>query len=197
MDAVKFFRTIAFGAIAIGFGLLGLRNYIDGPPDPVPLRANPAAHARDPIALTDPAQRPPMTDFVYLDAENVRHQARDEWRERPVLIHFWATWCGPCLPELPGLAAVVAKEEGRLTVLPVSLDRDGIATVQKFLEDKPFKSLPVLASGPDFPIPSALPTSILVDRNGRIAWTTAGAHPWDGPDLDQALDTLTAETAAR
>ena len=191
MTAQTLLRSVALGAIALGLGMLVLRPLIVQTDSPAGTAAvNPAAHARDPIALIASDKRTAMPDFGYSDALGKTHRLRDDVGDRPILIHFWATWCGPCLPELPGLEALSAREATRLRLLPISLDQHTIATVGKFFADRHLESLPILAPSSDLPIPSALPTSILLDKQGRVAWTTAGAHPWDGADVGAALAIL-------
>ena len=177
------------GAIALGLGMLALRNVVTHTANG-PQAESPAAHARDPISLIPATQRIEQPDFTYSGVDGTLHHLKDDLGKHPVLLHFWATWCGPCIPELPGLSALIKSEGSRLLVLPIALDRDAIPTVQKFFAEKQLDGLPALAPGADLPIPEALPTSILLDKQGRIAWKTAGAHPWDGPDTAIILNEL-------
>jgi cytochrome c biogenesis protein CcmG/thiol:disulfide interchange protein DsbE len=99
-------------------------------------------------------------------------------RGQVVLINYWATWCGPCWEETPGLIRL-ARELGPrgLAVAGVSLDEGGREKVQKFVDE--FK-LPYPVA---FPEPMSqiargregVPTTILVDREGRVAKTYVGA----------------------
>ena len=106
-----------------------------------------------------------------------------EWRledhmGQVVLINYWATWCGPCQMETPGLVSL-ARELGPkgLAVVGVSMDTGDRAKVRNFVERFQV-SYPVvfpermsqLGSGME-----GLPTTILVDRNGRVAKTYVGA----------------------
>lgn len=192
MTTEKIFRSIALGAIALGVGLFALRTVLPNAsaPSSYGTAENPAAHARDPIHLIPADARLVQPDFSFRDADGTLHHLKDDVGNHPVLIHFWATWCGPCLPELPGLNTLNKAENARLIVLPIALDRDAIPTVQKFFADNHIDALPALAPGADLPIPEALPTSILLDKQGRVAWKTAGAHPWNGPDTAAILTEL-------
>ena len=179
-------------AVAAGIGvwtLHALRDDDDGPLVSSSPTA-PAAHARDPIALTPMERRPLAQDLTLIDGSGTKLKLSHYWTDKPVLVHFWATWCTPCVAELPGLDAMAKTLNGKLTILPVSLDRDGLETARKFLADHHYTNLAVLALAPDSPAPAVLPVSILVDRSGHEAWRTAGAHPWTGTDTAQAVEAL-------
>lgn len=107
--------------------------------------------------------------------------ALDARKGRVVLVNFWATWCRPCLKELPALLALEQEYASRgFELLAVSLDEpaDGDAIVQPFLT-KWFPSLrSLIRSSPDMDAMvsvvdpawnEVLPTSYVVDRNGRVA----------------------------
>lgn len=180
--------------ILAGLGLLtvlALRQMLITEPGALPrVFGNPAANAREPIHLTDQKDRVAFRNFAFRDEDGHLRHLNDSVGQRPVLLHFWATWCAPCLPELPELDALAQREGQRLTVLPIPLDGDAIAAARAFYNERRLKTLPILAPADDAPIPQALPTSVLIDKNGKTAWSTVGAHPWNGADVDTALDAL-------
>jgi cytochrome c biogenesis protein CcmG/thiol:disulfide interchange protein DsbE len=103
----------------------------------------------------------------------------EEHRGQVVLINYWATWCGPCREETPGLARL-SRELGPkgLAVVGVSLDEGGRTKVQSFV-DEFHLPYPVVFPEPMSQIAQGMegvPTTILVDRNGRVAKTYVGAE---------------------
>jgi thiol-disulfide isomerase/thioredoxin len=110
---------------------------------------------------------------------------------KPVLINLWATWCAPCVKELPTLDALAARETGRLAVVTVSQD---MAPTDKSGGDKVAAALAAHSHGhlhpwldPDntlgfFYNSGELPTSVLYDANGHEVWRMVGAHDWSGAD---------------
>ena len=128
----------------------------------------------------------PVAVFVLGDA---RGQAVTlaGFRGRRVLVNLWATWCAPCVHEMPALNAFAAKSGGRLTVLAISQDMDGWRAVDKFFRPGRF---PALRPALDAKLAWAgavgaagLPVSILYDEQGREVWRVPGDFPWDGADL--------------
>jgi thiol-disulfide isomerase/thioredoxin len=106
------------------------------------------------------------------------------FRGRPVLVNLWATWCGPCVVEMPALDALAAREGPELEVLTVSQDSDGRQKVTDFFAAHHFQRLePYLDSqmglmralGLD-----TLPTTILYDGEGREVWRMTGMADWRG-----------------
>ena len=99
-----------------------------------------------------------------------------------MLVNLWATWCAPCVAEMPTLDALAVREEGRLHVLALSQDLDGQAKVDTFFAERRFARLepyidPQLALMGELAVQS-LPTTILYDAEGREVWRVTGIEDW-------------------
>ncbi|SEM93411.1 Thiol-disulfide isomerase or thioredoxin [Sphingomonas gellani] len=111
------------------------------------------------------------------------------FRGKPVLLNLWATWCGPCVKELPTLDALAKREAGRLTVVAISQDTDA-SKVAPFLKDRHLTTLTPYTDEKMVWVPavaSNLPTSILFDAEGREVWRVLGDMDWTGPAAADAL----------
>jgi len=103
---------------------------------------------------------------------------------RPVLVNLWATWCGPCVVEMPSLDALAARETGSVEIIAVSQDLDGRQKVTDFFARRNFTRLePYL--DPQMGLMSALrldelPTTILYDSQGEEVWRMTGMADWHG-----------------
>ena len=111
-----------------------------------------------------------------------------DFRGRLVLLNFWATWCGPCVREMPSLERLqvrMAREDG-FTVLAVSIDRRGWEVIQPFLKRLNLRKLPVLHDAGSRFITAlgvkGLPTTILVSPDGRELGRLTGPAEWDTPE---------------
>lgn len=104
--------------------------------------------------------------------------------EGPVLINLWATWCAPCVHELPLLDELAGDMAGRLTVLTVNEDLPGSTAVEPFYEANPLPNLPHWrdeANDAAFAFGSeVLPITVLYDAQGREVWRVIGAYDWAG-----------------
>jgi cytochrome c biogenesis protein CcmG, thiol:disulfide interchange protein DsbE len=101
----------------------------------------------------------------------------EDHRGQVVLVNYWATWCGPCWEETPGLVRL-SRELGskELAVVGVSIDEGGKGKVQQFV-DEFHVSYPVALQEPMSQMArgmAGVPTTILVDRQGRVAKTYVG-----------------------
>lgn len=116
-------------------------------------------------------------------------------RGQVVLINFWATWCPPCRAEMPGFQRVYeAKRDRGFTVIGLSTDVGGRGTVEKFLAERGITYPVAMASAKvvrDFGGSNMLPTSYLIDRQGRIRHTVRGFFA--EPALASAVERLLAE----
>ena len=110
-----------------------------------------------------------------------------EFAGRFVLINFWATWCEPCLREMPSLERMQSRLGDQITVVAISEDRGGSKTVEPFINKLGLKSFktyldPKSDAGRAFKV-GGLPTSFLIDREGRVLGRIEGAAEWDSPKL--------------
>ncbi|HRD72411.1 MAG TPA: TlpA disulfide reductase family protein [Aquimonas sp.] len=113
------------------------------------------------------------SDFQLADLQG-QMQTLAQWRGKAILLNFWATWCPPCIEEMPLLDGAHAPEGDGLMVIGVALD-DG-AAVQQFLAKNPV-SYPILLAGDTAEADlstrfgnskSVLPYSVLIGRDGRV-----------------------------
>ena len=114
---------------------------------------------------------------------------------RPLLINFWATWCGPCISEMPALDALAAERAGTpLMIMAVSEDRKGEAVVGPFLKKLQLTHLPIYLDPETKALGAfrsdALPTTVLIDRNGREIGRLMGAASWDSAAARHLIDRL-------
>ena len=116
----------------------------------------------------------------------------EDHRGQVVLINYWATWCGPCVEEMPGLAKLAREREG-LAVVGISMDEGDRGKVKAFV-DRLQVPYPVVFPGPMSQMAAGmegLPTTILVDRSGRVAKTYVGAVA--RADFEKDVDALLGE----
>jgi thiol-disulfide isomerase/thioredoxin len=113
-----------------------------------------------------------------------------DFKGQPVLVNLWATWCAPCVKELPTLDRLASS--GAIQVLAVSQDSGPHASVVAFLAGhkigtlKPYQDSKMALSGalgPD----TVLPTSILIDANGKEVWRYVGDLDWTSPEAAKLL----------
>lgn len=111
-------------------------------------------------------------DFALADASGATVRLSD-YKGKVVLLNFWATWCGPCKIEIPWFVEFEKTYSGRgFAVLGISLDDDGWAAVRPYIEQKKVNYRVMVADGntaKQFGGVESLPTTLLIDRDGKIA----------------------------
>lgn len=116
----------------------------------------------------------------------------------PVLLNLWATWCAPCVVEMPLLDELAADLEGQVRVLTVSEDMRGAEVVEPFFAARGLPNLPqwldpqnelafTFGGGP------VLPLTVLYDAEGNELWRVIGAYDWGSEEARaKVLDALSA-----
>jgi thiol-disulfide isomerase/thioredoxin len=148
----------------------------------------------EPIAL---AQQSPK-NFIMNDAsrpvaavrfDDDRGQERNlsDFRGKVVLLNIWATWCVPCRKEMPALDHIEALLGGlKFTVVTVSVDRLGFEAVGRFFEEVGIQRLPAYVDNSGNASRTlrafGLPTSVVIDRDGREIGRITGPAEWDSPE---------------
>ncbi len=109
---------------------------------------------------------------------------------KPVLLNLWATWCAPCVAEMPTLDAVAARLGDRVTVLAVSQDLEGKKAVAPFFARAGFKHLDPYVddqAAVSIAYQANLPTTILFDAKGKELWRVTGGVDWSGAEAADIL----------
>jgi len=117
-----------------------------------------------------------------------------EFKDKVIVLNFWATWCAPCLEEMPAFEKLYRRYRSQgLTVIAVSLDKGDTSKVEKFVDEHSL-TFPVLLdldgiaerAYPSFTIPF----TYVIDKKGRIAARVDGAKNWSSNETFAALDIL-------
>lgn len=146
--------------------------------------------------LTPSPERKMAPDFSLTDAYGKPVRLSD-FRGKLVLPNFWATWCNPCAVEIPWFIELQSKYRDRLVVVGVSMDEDGWKTVKPFLEAKRVNYRTVIGNdkvAAQFGGVESLPTTLVIDRDGRIAASHVGLvakHTYSGE-----IEALLGETGS-
>jgi thiol-disulfide isomerase/thioredoxin len=147
-----------------------------------------------------PAGRPLPDGLVFTDAEG-RPTDFAAFRGKGLVVNFWATWCPPCVAEMPALdrlAAEVARDG--IEVLALSNDRGGRAQVEPFYARTGISRLAIWldprgATGRALEV-RVLPTTLILDRRGLEVGRLVGDAAWDRPEVVAAIRRLIRLPAA-
>ena len=157
---------------------------------PIPAaQTPPPGPAELPFDLLDPPR--PLPELRFVDGEG-RPLTLADFRGKVILLNLWATWCIPCLREMPTLDRLQAKLGGpRFQVVVLSIDIGGIPVVEKFYRALKLKALGIyvdkttrarIALGV-----VGIPTTLLIDRQGREIGRFAGPAEWDSKEAIKAI----------
>ena len=143
---------------------------------------------------TDPPAAPPAITFV--DKNGTPHQLA-EFLGHGMVINLWATWCVPCVAEMPALEALARSlAPDDIAVMPLSSDRGGLPKVQAFFDEHRISGLPILldpkgAAGQAWDA-RGIPTTLIIDRMGRERARAEGAADWASPAAAELIRKLVA-----
>ena len=147
------------------------------------------------LRLQAPSESVEAPVFSLPDLTGKKIQLKD-YRGKLVFLNFFATWCGPCRQEMPGMERLFrAYRDKGLVVLAVNIEQSP-KTIRPFVQELKL-SFPVLldADGSvshDYGI-RALPVSFLVGRDGNLLWRAMGGREWDTPEMQSYIGQAVAE----
>jgi thiol-disulfide isomerase/thioredoxin len=193
-------RTRLFAILAAGFGAAVIAAVLYGITD-----RNVHASAIPPKVLDKmkvTQGRPAAPGIGFVDAAGKEIKLAD-FHGRYMLVNLWATWCGPCINELPELAELQKQlPQDRITVVPVDvLERLDAGKLGDFLTMHGAGSLPVYidrdrATQRGF-VANELPLTVLIDSEGHEVARAAGGQKWADPASVAYLKAISAPAQAR
>ena len=131
-----------------------------------------------------------LPDFALADQAGRQLPLRS-LKGKPLLINLWATWCAPCITELPMLESLAGRNGGAVKVLTVAQDMTNTEKVSAFLTDRGFRRLePWLDPKNDLAFhygAGTLPTTIYYNAQGREVWRFTGEHDWSSAETEAML----------
>ncbi len=141
------------------------------------------------FALLD--QPRPLPRVQLIDGKG-RAMTLADFRGRVVLLNLWATWCVPCRKEMPTLDRLQAKLGGPdFQVVPLSIDRQGLSVVKPFYQQLGLKSIGIYVDKSSQAASElgamGIPTTLLVDREGREIGRKVGPAKWDSPQAVEVI----------
>ena len=122
-----------------------------------------------------------------------------DFRGSPLVVNFWATWCAPCVREMPALDRLnAAVADDGIRVFALSEDRGGAPIVERFYEENDIRHLPVMIDRGGKVVRAlitpGLPMTVLFDAKGREVGRVVGVAEWDTDETMAFLRTCLAST---
>jgi peroxiredoxin len=188
VSRLRRFWPLALTALAIAF--VGAR-FLGAVHDAVARTRGGACTALQPDPLPGFLQTGPAPDFQLPDAQG-RSVSLSAQRGHPVLLNFWATWCPPCVDEVPSMEDLARKLDGTdLRLLAVSVDDDW-GTIRRFF---PKGSAMGVLLDTSHEIPKKFgtekyPESFLIDASGRVRYYFINKRDWSRPEAVACLESL-------
>ena len=142
-------------------------------------------------SVTSEKDRATLADYNWVLEKNNKDKVEfSEYAGKVIFVNFWATWCPPCIAEMPSLQLLYEDYQDEIVVLFVSSeDRE---TVRGFLNRKKY-SIPAYRPLSEAPIPlngNTLPTTYLIDKQGKIVIQKVGAADWNSDKVRETIDGL-------
>jgi thiol-disulfide isomerase/thioredoxin len=210
MGSRQWTALIVLLALVLAGSLILLRVRDQGSKPPVTEISAEATNSGQPSGVVQLFKTPEdLPAFTMTDIDG-RTLTPADWRGKVVLVNFWATWCPPCRAEIPDLIALQKKYRDRLVIVGVSEDEIAVDQVRRFATGQGM-NYPIVMTTPEirkvFRGVVALPTTFVLDRDGRLAQkhvgmlnaanTEAEARVLAGLDVDAKVERIDSSDKAR
>nr|WP_321453876.1 TlpA disulfide reductase family protein [uncultured Carboxylicivirga sp.] len=128
-------------------------------------------------------------NWYLTDVEGNRHTF-SEFRNKPVFLNFWATWCAPCIAEMPSIERLYNEYGDKMFFVLASNEEADV--IDQFMKKKGYTFPVYYLSGklPDVLSSRSIPASFLISPEGKILMKKQGAAKWDGKKVKQLLDEM-------
>jgi peroxiredoxin len=153
--------------------------------------------AADGADLLDSIPDKPTAPAFELRGANGELYRLSQWRGQPVIVNFWATWCPPCRAEMPSMQRAWEQlQEAGVVLIAINVGEDQ-GEIADFLEQVPVSfPLPMdtdMRVSQSWPM-KGLPTTFVVDPEGRLVYRAQGEREWDDPALMDVVLGLRQDT---
>ena len=134
-----------------------------------------------------------ISDLKFKDNEG-KEISFSDFQDKVLLVNFWATWCAPCIKEMPSLDRLKKKINKNFDVIAISVDRDGVKKVKDFFNENKITNL-----GKYFDIKNllakemnliGLPTSFFINKKGDLIGYFQGDMEWDNDTVIEFINYL-------
>ena len=134
-----------------------------------------------------------ISDLKFKDDEG-KEISFSDFQDKVLLVNFWATWCAPCIKEMPSLDRLKKKINKNFDVIAVSVDRDGVKKVKDFFNENKITNL-----GKYFDTKNSLakemnliglPTSFFINKKGDLIGYFQGDMEWDNNTVIEFINYL-------
>jgi len=138
-----------------------------------------------PVAVEDPFEIP------FLD-EDQKQLTLDQFKGKPVVVYFWATWCSVCVKKMGTLNSFAKKfKEKGGEVLPISQDKGGISTVRAYYDRHHYENLKIYIESMGHLMDAfggrGLPTAVFIDAQGKPVAQIEGGIDWESSDVKEMV----------
>ncbi len=145
-------------------------------------------------SVTDEEDREQIANYDWA-LENVKGKRLvfDQYKNEVIVVNFWATWCPPCIAEMPSFQELYEDYGDKVTFLFISNEQHEV--VENFMKRKRFDlpSYKMLSQAPAPMDGRTLPTTYVLNKNGQIVVEKVGSADWNSDKFRKTLDNLLAE----
>ncbi len=149
------------------------------------------------ISSAEKEEKITAPDFTLMTMDNKKVSLKD-FKGKYIFLNFWATWCGPCIDEMPSMERLYQKFKTRknFAMLAVSIDKGGAEVVEKFKAENKFTFTVLLDR--DSEVAGAygvmgIPSTYLIDTQGFVINRAVGARAWDTKDSIEFFEKMLGE----